>query len=139
MNMRELINLFDAAEASYQKLADAGEEFDPGQNEVWYSKPEQKKQFSQGYEYLKQRKMLPTAQTLDRTHVLIGTLSEKDPKRILTMMQNEYWNPTNQAQDLLNSLDVDHASMQAGDIIVVDGKLHLVEPDGEILAIGDSK
>lgn len=105
------------AETAYRSLSDAGEYYRPGNTEIWYLKAGSSANNT-------------NTDTLYRTHSMIGTLADTDPETILSMMQAESWDPDNRSEEMLQELDVDHASMTAGDVIVTDQNAYLITNNG---------
>lgn len=62
---------------------------------------------------------------LSETHVLLGKIKERDLEKIFAGMQADFWSPNGEARELINSLNLTHTSMSVGDIVVMDGKVHL--------------
>ena len=103
----------------YRRLSDAGEYYQPGDTEIWYLKDGRDPSNTD-------------VNNLYRSHAMIGTLAEKDPEIILSMMQSENWNTDNGAESMLDDLGVEHSSMRTGDIIVIDDTAHVISDDGII-------
>jgi hypothetical protein len=110
---------FPAAEpeTAYNSLSDAGDYYKPGDTEIWYLK-------------VGVNPININADNLYQTHAMIGTLTDTDPETILSMMQAESWDPDNRSSEMLDDLDVDHASMTAGDVIVTDKTAYIITKDG---------
>ena len=104
-------------EVPYTELADAGEYYQPGSTEIWYLKT------GHSLESL-------DPNNLYSTHAMVGTTVEKDPETILSMMQIESWDPSNQAEKMLHNLGVSHTSMRKGDVIVIESTAHVVLDQG---------
>ena len=104
-------------EVPYTKLADAGEYYQPGNTEIWYLKAGNSvESFDPNNFY--------------NTHAMVGTTVEKDPETILSMMQIESWDPSNQAERMLHRLGISHTSMSNGDAIVIDSTVYIVLDEG---------
>ena len=101
----------------YRRLSDAGEYYQPGDTEIWYLKDGRDPSNTD-------------VNNLYRSHAMIGTLAEKDPEIILSMMQSENWDTDNNAESMLDSLGVEHSGMRTGDVIVVDNTAHVISNDG---------
>ena len=101
----------------YTTLADAGEFYQPGSTQIWYLKK------GNNAELLDPNN--PSA-----THAMVGTITEKDPEMILSMMQIESWDPDNRAEKMLAQLGVQHTSMNTGDAVVVESTMHVILSDG---------
>jgi len=104
-------------EVPYTKLSDAGKYYQSGSTEIWYLKT--------GADV---GSFDPN--TLYNTHAMVGTTVEKDPETILSMMQIESWDPSNQAEKMLHNLGVSHTSMRKGDVIVIESTAHVVLDQG---------
>ena len=104
-------------ETPYHSLSDAGEHYRPGDTEIWYLRTGTTANNV-------------SADTLYQTHVMIGTVSEIDPEAVLSMMQSENWDPDNRSSEMLDELNVDHASMSTGDVIVTEKSAYIITNDG---------
>lgn len=105
---------------------DAG--FGRGKTEVWYLRPESTREFSMGYDWLREQGIaVPSASSIEDTHIQLGKLSEASPDRIFSMMQAESWSPRGEARDLIRDLGLGHTSMMVGDVIKL--------PSGELLMV----
>ena len=93
-----------------------------GETEIWYMKPDW---FSKG---LMQEN--PQIRFLETTHVLLGTIKCVDLEQIYMIMQSEIWSPQGEASSLIRSKELQHTSMSVGDIVKVDGKIHIVRMSG---------
>ena len=124
------------AAAPYASLADAAmathnPKYLPGKAEIWYTKPSTFGDFIMGPTFMKERgRPLPTAHTISKTHILLGTVDEINPERIWVMMQGEHWSPQGQARGFLQSLRLQHTSMSVGDAVKIGTKLHMVDRTG---------
>ena len=107
------------SDLEYSRLSDAGEYYRPGDTEIWYLKNGRDPSDTD-------------VNNLYRSHAMIGTLAETDPETILSMMQSENWNTDNGAENMLDSLGVEHSSMRTGDVIVVGDTAHVISDDGII-------
>ena len=107
------------SDVEYSRLSDAGEYYRPGDTEIWYLKDGRDPSDTD-------------VNNLYRSHAMIGTLAETDPETILSMMQSENWNTDNGAENMLDSLGVEHSSMRTGDVIVVGDTAHVISDDGII-------
>ena len=136
--MRALIKLVEAAQQQpYQSLADAGADYAAGDTEIWYAKPAFQSLFQRGYEELESSNQIPNERSIYRTHSMIGTLQETDPKRVFEMMQAEARDPAGLAQPMLAELGLSRSNMQTGDVIVVDYQMFIVDLNGDITALGE--
>lgn len=107
------------SDVEYSRLSDAGEYYRPGDTEIWYLKDGRDPSDTD-------------VNNLYRSHAMIGTLAETDPETILSMMQSENWNTDNGAENMLDSLGVEHSSMRTGDVIVVGDTAHVISDNGII-------
>lgn len=107
------------SDLEYSRLSDAGEYYRPGDTEIWYLKTGRDPSDTD-------------VNNLYRSHAMIGTLAETDPETILSMMQSENWNTDNGAENMLDSLGVEHSSMRTGDVVVVGNTAHVISDDGII-------
>jgi len=122
----------------YTTLNDAStlhDELAHGTTEIWYSKSKHFRDMTAGSRYLTKQRMLPTADTLEKTHTKIGSISTVDLNTIFHLMQGEMWSPNGEARDLIGNSTAGHTSMSVGDIIVMrtnDGKRipHMVDNYG---------
>jgi len=115
---KRYVSILESA-VEYSRLSDAGEYYRPGDTEIWYLKDGRDPSDTD-------------VNNLYRSHAMIGTLAETDPETILSMMQSENWNTDNGAENMLDSLGVEHSSMRTGDIIVVGDTAHVISDDGII-------
>lgn len=135
--MKKYIDILMEA-MSYSSLQDAGNDYSPGNTQIWYWKEPLGHQMMQGYEALKQQNKLPNPNNLEATHVLVGTVAETNPDKIFSMMSAEVWSPQNQASSMINDLGVGHIGMDTGDIIVVGKQVLFVDKKGFVnLASGE--
>lgn len=117
----------------YRSLAEAAKvRRDPGlrsgRTKIWYAKPELRRDYEMGYEWLRNEGIpIPDRTTIKQTHVKVGSIAETDPTRIFPMMQGDYWSPRGEARDLIARLGLGHTSMTVGDIIEL--------PSGELLMV----
>ena len=129
----------EAIAIGYESLSDAAEV--TGQSDyagkgakIWYTRgtkasPDDVYPISvamgMGYEWLVEQDKVPTYQTLNDTHILLGEIGKADPEKIFAMMQSEMWSPGPHypANDLIDKKGLRHTSMKVGDIIEMDGKL----------------
>jgi len=105
----------------YTSLADA---YPPGGTQVWYWKQEYAR------DMMTQHGTRPDPSDLQKTHVLIGTLTETDPETIFHMMQGEAWSPMGEAKTMIGKSGSGHTSMSVGDILVVNGQVKMVDNAG---------
>ena len=116
--------------AQENKSFDLSQAYAPGQTEVWFWNGIFAADMLMGVDWLRKRNMLPDPDALDRTHVKIGTLQEQDPDRVYHMMQGEMWSPNGEARDFISASGSSHTSMSIGDIVVIGGKVLIVDRVG---------
>ena len=119
----------------YRQLSDAAEATgNPGYAGrgalIWYWKKGQSRDMMMGHKWLKERGLLPTVKSLNKTHTLIGQIGETDKRKIFIMMQGESWSPQGQARNLISKSGSGHTSMSVGDIAMIRGKLWMVDSFG---------
>lgn len=123
---------------SFSTLQDAGNDYSPGETQIWYWKENLGHEMMKGYEALKRENRLPDPNNLSATHVMIGTVAETNPSNVFSMMQAEAWSPQNQADAMTNRLGVGHIGMDTGDIIVIGDQILFVDRKGFVnLASGE--
>jgi hypothetical protein len=102
-----------------------------GSTKIWYWKSPHGKDLLMGADWLINRARLPSKQTLENTHSLLGEIKETNPDIIFKMFQGENWSSEGEATKLIQSKGVEHTSMSVGDIIeLADGKLLMVNLEG---------
>ena len=112
---------------SLNSAAKHGTGYAAGPTEIWYMKPEFFRDGIFGYNYLKKENLLPKADNLSKTHILLGSIKETDPDKIFQMMQGENWSPAGEAKDLIKEKGLKHTSMSMGDVIVTPHKTLMVD------------
>jgi len=129
----------------YTTLNDAStlhNELAHGTTEIWYSKSKHFRDMTAGSRYLTKQRMLPTVDTLKKTHTKIGSINTVELNRIFHLMQGEQWSPNGEANNIIDESGAGHTSMSVGDIIVMhtnDGKRipHMVDNYGfTVLSLG---
>jgi hypothetical protein len=83
-----------------------------------------------GANWLSKKGQMPTPETLEQTHVQIGTLRETNPDKVFSMMQGENWSPQGEARDMINKSGTGHTSMSVGDIMKVGSTYLMVDRFG---------
>ena len=133
---RQMLNYFDEREVTteagpaasqYASLADA---YPEGSTEVWYWNDEAGRDMMMGANWLQKKGQMPTPETLEQTHVKIGTLRETNPDKVFGMMQGENWSPQGEARDLISKSNTGHTSMSVGDIVKVGSTYLMVDRFG---------
>ena len=104
-----------------------------GTTEIWYSKDGEFRDMSGGSRYLEKHGKLPTADTLNKTHTKIGSISTVGLGKIYELMQGENWSPNGEARNLIKEAGTGHTSMSVGDIIKMNGIMHMVDNYGFIV------
>ena len=120
----------------YTTLNDASKlhsELAHGTTEIWYSKGGEFRDMSGGSKYLEKYGKLPTADTLNKTHTKIGSIDTVDLNRIFGLMQGDRWSPNGEARDLIGNSTAGHTSMSVGDIIKMNGIMHMVDDYGFVV------
>ena len=112
----------------FKKLSDADVAcLKEGDTEIWYMRTEFFAYGILGYEFLKKKGMVPDPKNLNKTHVLMGKVKCADCEIIYAQMQGEVWSPHGEAREMLQEKGVDHTSMCVGDVVVLEGKVLLVD------------
>ena len=111
----------------YKSLEDV---YPAGPTEIWFWKQDNGRDFMMGMKWLSERGVEVTQATLQDTHVKIGTIAETNPERVYGMMQGENWSPEGEARELISKSGSGHTSMSVGDVLVIGGKLQMVDRFG---------
>ena len=106
------------------------EVFESGNTKIWYVKPEYIQDFMMGSEWVEKKNLTPTIDTINTTHVLLGSIDNFDLENIYNQLQGENWSPKGQARELIKDLGLCHTSMSMGDIIEIDFILYMVDSIG---------
>ena len=120
----------------YTTLNDASKlhnELANGTTEIWYSKSNEFRDMSGGLRHLEKYNMVPTSSTLNNTHSMIGSINTVDLNRIYGLMQGETWSPNGEARDVIDNSGTGHTSMSVGDIIKMNGIMHMVDNQGFVV------
>jgi FtsP/CotA-like multicopper oxidase with cupredoxin domain len=104
-----------------------------GTTEIWYSKTDEFREMSGGPTYLAKYNKLPTTDTLSKTHSKIGSINTVDLNKIFHLMQGETWSPNGEAYDMIGKSEAGHTSMSVGDIIKMNGIMHMVANSGFVV------
>lgn len=123
---KESIEQVNEAEM-YKSLEDV---YPAGPTEIWYWKSDNGRDFMMGMKWLSERGVEVTKASLQDTHVKIGTIAETDPEKVYGMMQGENWSPEGEARELISKSGSGHTSMSVGDVLVIGGKLQMVDRFG---------
>lgn len=115
---------------SFSSLNDAGEDYTPGNTQIWYTKTNFSREMSIGYDALKRLNKLPNINDLSKTHTLIGNIAESNPEKIYSLMQAESWSPQGQGRSLIQKAGADHTSMSVGDILIIGKQILMVDRIG---------
>jgi hypothetical protein len=126
-NERELQTEAGPAAEQYASLADA---YPEGSTEVWYWNDEAGRDMMMGANWLQKKGQMPTPETLEQTHVKIGTLRETNPDKVFSMMQGENWSPRGEARNFIGQTNAGHTSMSVGDIMKVGSTYLMVDRFG---------
>jgi hypothetical protein len=111
----------------YKSLEDV---YPAGPTEIWFWKQDNGRDFMMGMKWLSERGVEVTQATLQDTHVKIGTIAETNPEKVYGMMQGENWSPEGEARELISKSGSGHTSMSVGDVLVIGGKLQMVDRFG---------
>jgi len=100
-----------------------------GRTEIWYMKSEHFRDFIHGYDDVERfsPEKIPTANNLENTHALLGTIAETDPEQIFHKLNN--WGGSD-VNEFLKGKGVSHTSMSVGDIIKLGNKALMVDRTG---------
>ena len=123
---KESIEQVNEAEM-YKSLEDV---YPAGPTEIWYWKSDNGRDFMMGMKWLSERGVEVTKASLQDTHVKIGTIAETNPEKVYGMMQGENWSPEGEARELISKSGSGHTSMSVGDVLVIGGKLQMVDRFG---------
>ena len=104
-----------------------------GSTEIWYSKSKHFRDMSGGSRFLSKHRLLPTTDTLSTTHSKIGSINTVDLNKIYGLMQGETWSPNGEARDVIGQSESAHTSMSVGDIIKMNGIMHMVDNHGFVV------
>lgn len=102
----------------------------PGATKIWYFKNEVARDMMMGYNFCEKHGLLPKINSLEATHVLLGSIASTSFEQIYQVMQGEYWSPEGEARTILAPLGLGHTSMSMGDIIEIDGAFFIVDSFG---------
>lgn len=123
---KESAEQVNEAEA-YKSLEDV---YPAGPTEIWYWKSDNGRDFMMGMKWLADRGVEVTKASLQDTHVKIGSIAETNPEKVYMMMQGENWSPEGEARELISKSGSGHTSMSVGDVLVIGGKLQMVDRFG---------
>ena len=104
-----------------------------GTTEIWYSKSKHFRDMTGGPRFLTKHRLLPTTDTLSKTHSKIGSINTVDLNKIFHLMQGETWSPNGEAYDMIGKSEAGHTSMSVGDIIKMNGIMHMVANTGFVV------
>ena len=104
-----------------------------GSTEIWYSKSKHFRDMTGGARFLAKHRLLPTTDTLSKTHSKIGSINTVDLNKIYGLMQGETWSPNGEARDVIGQSESAHTSMSVGDIIKMNGIMHMVDNHGFVV------
>jgi len=103
------------------------DDYEAGNTQIWYQKSDFARDGMMGLSWLAKQGKVPHPGKLEQTHVLLGTIKERNPEKIFKMMQGENWSPVGEARLLIQSKGIGHTSMSVGDIVVISGKTLFVD------------
>jgi hypothetical protein len=105
-----------------------------GATRIWYMNEEGWQRCSLGAEFMRKHPelaQLPTSEAdLKRTHILLGSIAEKDLNAIYGLMQGEAWSPMGEARNLIRGKGLHHTSMSVGDVIQIGSSMWMVDRSG---------
>lgn len=133
---REMLNYFNERELqteagpSGSKYASLADVYPSGSTEIWYWNEDAGRDMMMGANWLSKKGQMPTPDSLEQTHVKIGTLRETNPDKVFSMMQGENWSPRGEARDLIQQSNTGHTSMSVGDIMKIGSTYLMVDRFG---------
>lgn len=89
----------------------------PGNTQVWYRREEV------GSLNLPP----PDPANLGATHTLLANVVSTDPEELYAALN--FWSPYGEANRIVSALGI-HTSMSVGDVLVIEGKVHVCEAQG---------
>jgi hypothetical protein len=104
--------------------------------DIWYMNTKYFRNGIMGFEWLKTKNLLPKANDLPATHVLLKSIEvEGDDvfaamEQTYTRMQAEYWSPRGEAKKLIMDKKLGHTSMMVGDVFVHNNDAYIVDSVG---------
>jgi hypothetical protein len=117
----------------YKNLKDAAEvtgddRYGDGRTMVWYQKPGMSRDFGMGWKFLQKHDLpTPDPKNLQKTHVFLGFVDEKNLDKVFHMMQGMFWSPRGEANSFIRSKKLDHTSMMVGDVIQIGSTMYFVD------------
>ena len=130
---RDLVRLakkLTSQEDDFENYRTINDVYDSGNTEIWYMKPSFYRDGGMGVDWLEKKGLMPDPWDLDKTHVFLGRIGEKNLKNIFKMMQGEFWSPNGEAKDVISRKGLHHTSMTTGDIVIAGGKVYIVDRYG---------
>lgn len=110
---------------------------------VWYMRPDFFRDGIMGVDWLRKQGMMPDPANLERTHIHLKDLEleggAQQLERVFRDMQGEVWSPNGEAMGLIEAKGLRHTSMSMGDIVVVDGRAHIVDRFGFAELVGQGE
>lgn len=94
------------------------------QYDVWYMKPDFFRDGTMGVEWLRERKRMPTIQSMPKSHVYLKRVEANSLEDVFLKMQGENWSPNGEARPLIRERGLEHTSMSVGDIVLAAGQPH---------------
>ena len=119
-------------DGNYNELSDAGELYKPGRTQIWYSRPQYTRALSSGYHHYIEKAPFFDPDNISNSHILLGTLAEEDPYRVLDLMQGPVWSPAGEGANLISRNGLNHTGIFVGDIIATPDYKLLVDVEGFI-------
>ena len=104
-----------------------------GSTRIWYARPDKQRDLIMGHEFCFKHGYLPSKAAIEKTHILLGSITAKELETVFDMMQGERWSPHGEARALIQSSGLRHTSMSIGDIIQVGNDYLFVDRSGFVL------
>ena len=119
----------------YRSLNDAAKaqgltELEKGNTAIYYWKNSFARDALMGYDWLKERGLLPTPETVRKNYVLLGKVYGRGMDELYRTLQGEIWSPNGEANKLIRSRGLGHTSMSVGDIVWKGNKAWIVDRIG---------
>ena len=109
------MRIYEITQADIKPYANLNDKYPVGNTEVWFARDNMS---------------TPDANNLRATHILVGRISETEPKNVFAMMQGEIFSPQGEAEEFMRRVGLSRSNMQPGDIIKTGNDILLVTKDG---------
>lgn len=83
---------------------------------VFYMRPSFFPDGLMGYDWLNSKELVPTVDTLGKSHVELKEVEAVDLEDLFSAMQGDNWSPNGEARPLIKEKGLHHTSMSVGDI-----------------------